>query len=62
MQRVAILSSADPRQKRGLQVVALEHAKTLRKYGFETLIFCPSLLYTHLLFSARAVRRLILSG
>lgn len=43
MQRVAILSSADPRQKRGLQVVALEHAKTLRKYGFETLIFCPSL-------------------
>lgn len=42
MKTVTILSSADPRQKRGLQVVALTHAKSLRKYGFETVLFCPS--------------------
>ncbi|MBP2664526.1 MAG: glycosyl transferase group 1 [Firmicutes bacterium] len=45
MKRVTILSSADPRQKRGLQVVALTHAKSLRKYGYETVLYCPSLKY-----------------
>jgi len=45
MKRVTILSSADPRQKRGLQVVALTHAKSLRKYGLETVLFCPSTQY-----------------
>jgi len=42
MKRVTILSSADPRQKRGLQIVALTHAISLRKYGLETVIYCPS--------------------
>ena len=42
MKRVAILSSADPRLKRGLQVVALTHAVSLRKYGLDTFIYCPS--------------------
>ena len=43
MKRITILSSADPRQKRGLQVVALTHAKSLRKCGFDAVIFCPSI-------------------
>ena len=42
MKKITILSSADPRQKRGLQVVALTHAKSLRKCGFDAVIFCPS--------------------
>lgn len=42
MKRVVLLSSDDPRIKRGLQVLVLTHAKSLRKYGYETVIFCPS--------------------
>ena len=42
MKKIAILSSADPRIKRGLQVVALTHAKSMRKYGLDAVIFCPS--------------------
>lgn len=42
VKRIVILSSADPRIKRGLQVVALTHAKSMRKYGLDAVIFCPS--------------------
>jgi len=42
LKKITILSSADPRQKRGLQVVALTHAKSLRKCGLDAVIFCPS--------------------
>ncbi len=42
MKKVVILSSADPRIKRGLQVVALTHAKSMRKYGLDAVIYCPS--------------------
>jgi glycosyltransferase involved in cell wall biosynthesis len=41
LKKVTILSSDDPRVKRGLQVVALTHAKSLRKRGFDAIIYCP---------------------
>ena len=42
MKKITILSSADPRIKRGLQVVALTHAKSMRKRGFDAVVYCPS--------------------
>lgn len=41
MKKITILSSDDPRVKRGLQVVAHTHAKSLRKRGFDAVIYCP---------------------
>lgn len=45
MKKIVILSSADPRIKRGLQVVALTHAKSLRNRGYDAVLYCPSAHY-----------------
>ncbi len=45
VKRIVLLSSADPRIKRGLQVVVMTQASSLRKRGFDAVVFCPSQQY-----------------
>ena len=42
MHRIVLLSSADPRIKRGLQVVVMTQARSLQKRGYDAVVFCPN--------------------